>query len=221
MISCKSLNVTFHMKDEFINGDYQTNWNCEKGCPSASSIGTKTDLISFTLKANSGLDTNDSWSKIYTKNYYDRLSYGTYSSRFQVNRVPSESGRLFVGIALWQFAEPGIGNEVMLGYFLRSNPETQLLEIYSQKDSNDTVIRYSGYDLSRFVDTFHTLKFEYQPTYIKGYFDNILVGQITDTLKIPTKPMSFIVGARLAESPLLASDFITKCDYTEMNANII
>lgn len=209
-----------YLKDEFINGDYG-NWSCESGhrCPSSSIVGNKTDLIKFTLDAGAGIGSVGSRSKIYYKNARDGLSHGTYSARFMINRVPSEAGSFYIGIALWQFGEIGIDNEIMFGYYM--NAGDQRIDLLSQKDSVKAWKTVSGYDLNRFVNTFHELKFVYTSSKIDYYFDGTYVGSVNDVSKIPTKPMSLVIGTRISAEPLLTSEFNAIYDYVEIDANIV
>lgn len=217
---------SIHINDEFINGNYQTNWGCEYGCPYPSST-TKTDLVEFRLKAGASLNTNNSWSKLYLKNYYNRMSYGIYSARFMVNRVPYES-EIWYGMALWEKG-PAPYNEVMIGYYTKDiggGVHDERIDMYCQKDSNfDNYVwktsDNSAYKMSRLVNTWHELKFIYNSTHIEFYFDGVYINNIINTAKIPTKPMTLTIGARVAKYPLLSKDFIAKCDYARINAQIV
>lgn len=210
-----------YIRDEFINGNFGDNWSCESGhrCPESAIVNGKTDLIKFRLSAGSTIGSVNSRSKIYHKNTYEALNYGTYSTRFMVNRVPSETGSFYVGIALWQFGEVGIDNEIMFGYYMSAGDRR--IDLLSQRDSNKAWKTVSGYDLSRFVNTFHELKFIYTATKIDYYFDNIYIGSVNDVNKIPTKPMTLVIGTRIAAEPLLTSEFNAIYDYVEIDAQML
>lgn len=218
--------------DDFVDGRYDdwivesNKWDGKYFRSPIPEMDKEKDDLRFTVKGGASAGSPDSLSKIYYKSR-NRLSYGTYTARFKINRVPTDNmnDQVYFGMGLWEFGKKNDqANEVMMGYYLiyneMKNKWDDRLQILTRRDGGHSKVSQYDPDLtaSAFVNTFHTIEFIYTPDKVVGIFDGKPVLEKTDY--IPSAPMSLIIGTRLAEGTPLSEDFDVTFDYVRINANI-
>jgi len=227
------------LNDEFTNGNWQTNWeiNSEAGhlTPTAYSENGTTDLIISTVPAGSETG-KDGTNKIRIKGR-DKFGYGTYEARFKLTDVnfQNDTTGIYVGMGLWNF-DAELQQEVMMGFYYEPKPNyddhLQLLTTHNRErgstdDENEfhSKLKDLSIHLSDFSNTYHTIKFIYQPGLVEGYFDNILKFTKTDHIpdaSTPLQYMSLVIGNRVVgDGSELSSDMNVIWDYVKIDANCI
>ncbi|PWB50335.1 MAG: hypothetical protein C3F06_12240 [Candidatus Methanoperedenaceae archaeon] len=221
---------TPNVTDEFMNGDWKTNWVIDS--PAANLIPTdytengKSDLILFTLPIGAQSD-EDGTNKIMTKGG-DILSYGTYEARFKLADVDFQNNKtgVYVGMGLWNFNGPK-QQEVMMGFFYEPG-ENDYIEILTTKnrardDSNDPDNKHHSkivdpdVVLENFSGKFRTIKLVYEPGKVSGYLDDNLI--LTKTDLIPSEPMTLVIGTRVTGGRL-SSNLKVIWDYVKITYEV-
>lgn len=230
-VTAKEPSKDVHLNDEFINGDWQTNWVNSQGIPEPWIINGGTDYIRLIAKPNTIKGPDTYTGMIYRDDMtgpitdmqsllkFNIMGYGYYAVRIAVNRVPTEA-TVYCGIALWEYGkswETLNFNEVNIGYFTEGGDER--LKLFSAKDGVHSTIAMTNtdYNLSKFIGAMHTLEFVYQSDKIEYYFDGKFIGKKIDNIPNGV-PMAFIVSVRVDKPDIkpLITDFFMICQYARI-----
>lgn len=197
-----------YFRDDFNTLDTSI-WSFEITKPTVSN-----GILKFTLLPGVAPNRVNSWSKILYKPR--KFTTGTFTVRYALNHRPAQA--VWWGIALWDdgpAANEKQFNEINFGYTTDESFKNSQLYVESAKRGNDVGVKVDdGVDL--YNGTYHIAKLVVSPTRVEYWFDGVLKSTITDPAKIPTDPMDFLIGPRLANSPNLTSEFDMYVDYVEI-----
>lgn len=195
--------------DEFDTLDMSA-WGCEYTCPTV-----KSSKATFSLRAGVTPDMQGSWSKIH---YMPRrFTSGTFKVQFSLGPRPTEP--VWWGVALYDEGpspDQSQYSEIYFGYRTDGSLEdTQILLETARFGTSRAVTIDAGFDL--YDGSFHTGELTYDAQHIELTLDGQLLRTIEDTSVIPTASMSFVLGTRLVETPVLATGFDDVIDRCEID----
>jgi hypothetical protein len=193
--------------DEFDTLDTMA-WGCEYTCPTI-----KNSKATFSLKPGVTPDMEGSWSKVHYMP--KRFTAGTFKVKFALGPRPTEP--VWWGVALYDEGpspDQSQYSEIYFGYRTDGSlKDTQLLLETARFGTSKAVTVDAGFD--PYDGSFHTGELSYDAQHIELSLDGQLLQTIDDTSVIPTAAMSFVLGTRLVETPILATrfdDIIDSCE---------
>ena len=185
-----------------------TAWGCEYTCPTI-----KSSKATFSLQPSVTPAMEGSWSKIhYTPR---RFTSGTFKVTFALGPRPTEP--VWWGVALYDEGpspDQSQYSEIYFGYRTDGSlTDQQMLLETARFGASKAVTVNPGFDL--YDGSFHTGELTYDAQHIELTIDGQLLQTIDDASVIPTAAMSFVLGTRLVETPVLSArfdDIIDSCE---------